>query len=442
MAAETTPADDQRVNALRLRQRKAPNAAATGPALRAADPARGTAVAVAYAGAAVAVAVVWIGQDGFAVDLDPAAFAVFLLAAAFAERIGLELGPRSWYSPSAPVILAAALLGGPLAGLSAGAAAQFLRTEVVWRRRLAEGGLASLQGLGAGVAAAAAAGQSRPVVAVACAVGASFAITTVGRALIISCRGLPTAASVWARGTLVDLVEALLLIPLLTTLAIAAAVSQPAVVATVASLLVAVALAERLRAGYGHRLAVEQENARRDQLTGAPNRRAFEELLAAEHARIVRGARPAALLVIDVDHFKSVNDRFGHAVGDEVLVGVLSRLAGGLRACDVVARWGGEEMTVLAPGLDRAADVDRLAEKLRSLVADAALPLSCGQLPVTVSVGATILDGSSGPDRALRRADAALYDAKRTRNTAVLELVESPGAAAAAESARAAAARA
>jgi diguanylate cyclase (GGDEF)-like protein len=396
---------------------------------------------VAYAGAAVAVAVVWVGRDGFALDLHPVAFAVLLLAAAFAERIGLELGPRSWYSPSAPVILAAALLGGPLAGLSAGAAAQFLRTEVVWRRRLAEGGLASLQGFGAAVAAAAA-WQGRPALAVAAAVGASFAITTLGRALIIGSRGMPNAASVWLQGTLVDLVEGLLLIPLLTTLAIAAAVSEPAVVGTVASLLVAVALAERLRAGYGHRLAVEQENARRDQLTGAPNRRAFEELLADEHARIVRGARPAALLVIDVDHFKSVNDRFGHAVGDEVLVGVVRRLAGGLRASDVVARWGGEEITVLAPGLDRAVDVERFADTLRSLVADSAMPLSCGTLPITVSVGATILDGSSGPDRALRRADAALYDAKRTRNTAVLEPVEATGGSEDADGARAAAAHA
>jgi diguanylate cyclase (GGDEF)-like protein len=126
--------------------------------------------------------------------------------------------------------------------------------------------------------------------------------------------------------------------------------------------------------------------------------------------------------VIDVDHFKSVNDRFGHAVGDEVLVAVLRRLGDGLRANDVVARWGGEEITVLAPGLDRAVDVEGFADRLRSLVADGALTLSCGPLPITVSVGATILDGASGPDRALRRADAALYDAKRARNTAVLEL--------------------
>jgi diguanylate cyclase (GGDEF)-like protein len=441
MAAPGTRADDQLVTALRLRQRKAPHAAAATLPARVADPARGTAIAVVYATAALTVAVVWAGRDGFSTDLNPVAFAVLLLAAAFAERIGLELGPRSWYSPSAPVILAAALLGGPLAGLAAGAAAQFLRTDVIWRRRLAEGGLASLQGFGAGLAAAAAAGAGRPAFAVAAAVSASFAITSLGRAPIIARRGVPQAGSVWLRGTIVDLVEAVLLIPLLTTLAIAAAASESAVVGTVASLLVAVALAERLRAGYGQKLAVEQENARRDQLTGAPNRRAFEELLADEHARIVRGARPAALFVIDVDHFKSVNDRFGHAVGDEVLVAVLRRLGDGLRANDVVARWGGEEITVLAPGLDRAVDVERFADQLRSLVADGALALSCGPLPITVSVGATILDGASGPDRALRRADAALYDAKRERNTAVLELA-TPAHEADADERRAAAAHA
>ena len=424
MAGTRTGAEDQGVTSFSRRLRLQPRAAGSPAPVGVASPVRGTAVALAYAAAAVALAVVWTGREGFGTDLHPAAFVVLLLAAAFAERIGLELGSRSWYSPSAPVILAAALLGGPLAGLAAGAAAQFLQTGSVWRRRLAEGGLASLQGFAAGAAAAALGASAQPALPVAAAVTASLAVMTAGRGLIIAQRAIPQAAAVWARGTIVDVVEAVLLVPLLTTLAIAASSSETAVVGTIASLLVAVALAERLRAGYGDRLAVEQENARRDQLTGAPNRRAFEELLAAEHGRIVRGARPAAVFVIDADHFKSINDRFGHAVGDEVLVGLLARLADGLRASDVVARWGGEEITVLAPGLDRPDDVVRFADRLRALVAEEPLELARDRVPVTVSVGAAILDGRTAPTAALRRADLALYEAKRTRNTAVLRAPE------------------
>ena len=417
-------ADTERVIAFRIGERKAePGAARTTGSAGVADPARGTAVAVGYAALALAVASVWVAREGAGTGLALEWLAVLLLAAAFAERIGLELGPRSWYSPSAPVILAAALLGGPLAGLAAGAAAQLLRTETVWRRRLAEGGLTSLQGFAAGAAAAA---LPAAATAAAAAVAAAFAVMTAGRGLIIWQRRIPGAAGTWARGTAVDLVEGVLLVPLLTTLALAARTSEAAVVGTISSLLVAVALAERLRARYGAALAVERANARLDALTGAPNRRAFEESLAVEHARIVRGARPAALFLIDIDSFKTVNDRFGHAVGDEVIACVLARLAAGVRGVDTVARWGGEELTVLAPGLDAPYDVERFAERLRGLVSE---PLELGSLrvEVTVSIGATLLDGSLEPGQALRRADAALYAAKETRDAVVVHLPQPAG---------------
>ena len=419
MVRRSARADTEGVIAFRTEERNAQPGAAHYPgSAGAADPARGTAVAVGYAALALAVASVWVAHEGAGTGLALEWLGVLLLAAAFAERIGLELGPRSWYSPSAPVILAAALLGGPLAGLAAGAAAQFLRTDAIWRRRLAEGGLTSLQGFAAGAAAAAVPAAGSAAVA---AVAASFVVMTAGRGLIIWQRRIPGAAGVWARGTAVDVVEGLLLVPLLTTLALAARTSEAAVVGTISSLLVAVALAERLRARYGAALAVERANARLDALTGAPNRRAFEETLAAEHARIVRGARPAALYLIDIDSFKTVNDRFGHAVGDEVIGGVLTRLAAGVRSGDTVARWGGEELTVLAPGLDAACDIGHFAERLRGIVSE---PLELGSLhiEVTVSIGATVLDGTVEQGQTLRRADAALYAAKRTRDAVVVRV--------------------
>jgi diguanylate cyclase (GGDEF)-like protein len=245
---------------------------------------------------------------------------------------------------------------------------------------------------------------------------------TVGRGLVIWQRRIPGASGTWLRGTAVDVVEAILLLPLLSTLTIAAHTSEAAVVGTIASLLAAVGLAERLRARYGEALARERENARTDDLTGAPNRRAFEELLAAEHARVVRGNRPAALFLLDVDSFKAVNDRFGHAVGDAVLGAIVARLGEGLRAGDSVARWGGEELTVLAPGLDAAGDVERFADRLRRLVAETPFEAGGTSVHVTVSVGATILDGRVTPEQALRRADAALYAAKETRDAVALRL--------------------
>ena len=139
-----------------------------------------------------------------------------------------------------------------------------------------------------------------------------------------------------------------------------------------------------------------------DALTGAPNRLAFEEALASEHARVVRGSLPAGLFLVDLDRFKSVNDRYGHQVGDRVLIGVVDRLRRMLRRYDLVCRWGGEELAVLAPGL---ADAGRRGGVRR---APARPPSTgsrsrsgCGCCPVTVSIGGTLLDGTADPQAAV-----------------------------------------
>ncbi|MEM9057821.1 MAG: diguanylate cyclase, partial [Pseudomonadota bacterium] len=150
--------------------------------------------------------------------------------------------------------------------------------------------------------------------------------------------------------------------------------------------------------------------ALRDPLTGVGNRRAFFERAAAEFAVRTDGDRPLALLNLDVDHFKAINDNFGHAAGDEVLVALARCLKDGVRESDHPARIGGEEFVVLLPGT-RLDDAQRLAKGLRAAVArmheDVAL---CR--PITVSIGVAQWRPNETLDALLDRSDKALYEAK------------------------------
>lgn len=153
--------------------------------------------------------------------------------------------------------------------------------------------------------------------------------------------------------------------------------------------------------------------ARTDALTGLPNRRRVGELVASEIARARRTWRPMALALVDVDHFKAVNDRYGHEAGDRVLVALANRLSVGLREYDVAARWGGEEFCLVLPDTNAVAALSAL-ERLREAIRGAPVALRDGALAVTASVGFTVLvPGDEGIDDLLHRADAALYAAKR-----------------------------
>ena len=343
-----------------------------------------------------------------------------LAIVAAAARIVVQVGPRSWYSASTPAVVLAALLGGPFVGLAAGISTQLLRQGDVWRRRSAQGGMAALEGLAAAVVGASLLEQGGPTAAAVGAMLAAVAVNSVGRLLIMLERRTRPLLELWRRGIVIDLVETAVAVPLLSVLLIANDESEALVVATMASMLAVLTIAQRSRETTAKALEAEQENARRDQLTGAPNRRAFQEAMAAEHARIVRGTVPAGLFVIDLDHFKSVNDRFGHGVGDEVLVEVVRILTDGLRPADVVARWGGEEITVLAPGVHGRRQLEQFGERIRTLVGELPIATSTTALSLTVSVGGTLLDGSVPPTVALERADGALYDAKRSRDAAAV----------------------
>ena len=151
-----------------------------------------------------------------------------------------------------------------------------------------------------------------------------------------------------------------------------------------------------------------EELATTDALTGAYNRRKFNGLILAEIARVSRYEHPLSLLILDIDHFKRVNDTHGHEAGDEVLVVLAGLIRAGIRATDSLARWGGEEFVVLSPELivDEAVG---LAERLRSAAGAYEYSFAGG---VTVSLGVAQHRVGETPDELFARADEALYKAK------------------------------
>ncbi|HRE16251.1 MAG TPA: ABC transporter substrate-binding protein [Rhodocyclaceae bacterium] len=145
-----------------------------------------------------------------------------------------------------------------------------------------------------------------------------------------------------------------------------------------------------------------------DRLTGIWNRRKFEMSIESEIGRAQRYGGTFALLFFDIDHFKAINDSFGHAIGDEVLCEVASRVQAVLRDSDMLARWGGEEFALMLPSTPLS-DAGALAEKLRLLLAEQPFA-KVGY--VTASFGVTCLRPADNPDQLMRRADRALYRAK------------------------------
>jgi diguanylate cyclase (GGDEF)-like protein/PAS domain S-box-containing protein len=158
-----------------------------------------------------------------------------------------------------------------------------------------------------------------------------------------------------------------------------------------------------------------------DPLTGAYNRRHGDAMLAIEFAKRVRDRRPFAALTLDVDHFKSVNDRFGHAAGDAALCAVVQICRNQLRSIDMVVRWGGEEFLLVLPGVGSDAAM-AAAERLRAAIAatQVALPQG-GTLSITASIGVAVVSETDSPRDLLNRSDVALYAAKEEgRNRVVL----------------------
>lgn len=170
---------------------------------------------------------------------------------------------------------------------------------------------------------------------------------------------------------------------------------------------------------FGYHLGRKEQRLERltlvDPLTSLYNRRHFELMLEAEFARHLRDDADLSLLMLDIDHFKQVNDTWGHQEGDQVLMTLAGILRAGLRAQDVAARVGGEEFAVIMPGVGGAGAL-AAAERLRVAVRDGIFLVGPGtRIPVRISIGVASTErlAISGPTELFRLADDALYRAKR-----------------------------
>ncbi|MBO9560725.1 MAG: PleD family two-component system response regulator [Caulobacter sp.] len=173
-----------------------------------------------------------------------------------------------------------------------------------------------------------------------------------------------------------------------------------------------------LRQNLDHSL----ELAVTDQLTGLHNRRYMAGQLDSLVKRAALGGDPVSALLIDIDHFKKINDTFGHDVGDEVLREFALRLASNVRAVDLPCRYGGEEFTVIMPDT-QLVDALRIAERIRMHVSGSPFHVAQGAevLTVTISVGVSASSGPNDtPDTLMKRADEAVYEAKKSGRNAVV----------------------
>jgi len=159
--------------------------------------------------------------------------------------------------------------------------------------------------------------------------------------------------------------------------------------------------------------------ARIDPLTGTANRRAMEEVLGREIACAGRAQTPLSLAMLDIDHFKRVNDECGHDVGDQALIHLAAVVKSGLRETDVICRYGGEEFVIVLPGsaIEGALFV---VERLRVMVEKTPLIIPSGKLQIRFSAGIAEWCGAESLESVIKRADEALFAAKRAGRNRVL----------------------
>jgi diguanylate cyclase (GGDEF)-like protein len=348
----------------------------------------------------------------------PAAIVLVALTA-LAEQLDLVAGRRTRVSLSGPFLVAAALVGGPLAGACAGAATEAF-TRDVRRKRALCAVAGALQGLAVGLVGEQLARHGVPAAVLLAAVGLVTGCALNARLALRSLgRGVKLRSELRAAWRPI-LVSWFLPAPLLVAFLYLSETTEGLALAFASGVLLCAAWANLLRHSLERTLAGERSRARVDALTSAPNRYALAEALALEQARIRRGGRTAALCFLDLDRFKTVNDTYGYAAGDRLLVDVHHRLRSELRASDLVFRWGGEEFVVLAPHVDRA-ELPDFAERLRLLLATRPFAIDGRPRTITGSVGAVLLEDGRAAQDALDAASRLVKTAKQTRNAASVE---------------------
>jgi diguanylate cyclase (GGDEF)-like protein len=157
-----------------------------------------------------------------------------------------------------------------------------------------------------------------------------------------------------------------------------------------------------------------QRLATEDDLTGLRNRRSFEAALEHQVARCARYGERAAILLLDLDGFKAVNDTHGHLAGDQLLQHVAAVLRGRLRAVDVVARLGGDEFAALLPHVGTG-EATHVAAELEAALAAERIHFEGAAVTARASIGVAAIDPATGGERSLREADRAMYEIKRAR---------------------------
>ena len=173
------------------------------------------------------------------------------------------------------------------------------------------------------------------------------------------------------------------------------------------------------------RTAELEKLAMLDPLTGAGNRRHLDQRAAVEIADSERNGGPLAVVMLDIDHFKQINDTWSHAAGDAVLRSLVSLVQGELRPRDFMARIGGEEFVLLLPGTGMD-DAGRVCERIRRCIHCSPFEIEQGAIPVTSSFGVTLLMAGERLETVLARADGALYSAKQGGRNCVVA-AELPG---------------
>jgi diguanylate cyclase (GGDEF)-like protein len=163
-----------------------------------------------------------------------------------------------------------------------------------------------------------------------------------------------------------------------------------------------------------------QKEATHDGLTGTWNRVAILDILERELLRAQREATSVGVIMTDADRFKSVNDTFGHVVGDNVLRKISSSIAEIMRPYDSLGRYGGEEFLVIVPGCSLA-ETKELAERIRVRIFDCKIPVNDAKLPLTLSVGVTVGSDAGQMEDILHAADVGMYAAKRQGGNRVVE---------------------